>query len=128
MSIMKALKPAAAVAAALLGVSLAAGTATATPLTSTKAAVDAAAQNGSAVQSVRWRRWGGHWGGFGFYGPSIYIGPGYGYGYGYYPRYSYYPYSYYDYGYYRPRYYGGYYGYGHRRWVQNRFRHPLGRR
>jgi hypothetical protein len=64
-------------------------------------------------------------------GVYIDIGPPryYGYG-GYYDR-PYYPS--YGYGYYAPRYYsyGGYgYGrYGHgRRWVKERFEHPLGRR
>ncbi len=70
-------------------------------------------------------------------GIYIDIGPPRYYGYGgyydrpYYRSYGYYPS--YGYGYYGPRYYryGGYgyggYGYG-RRWVKERFEHPLGRR
>jgi len=125
---LKFLKPAVAVAAALLGAALVTGAATAAPLAPVKTAVDVAKPD-TGVQDVRWRRHG--WGGIGIYGfgPSIYIGPGWGYGYGYgYPRYrsyGYYP-SYYDYGYYRPYRSYGYYGGHNRRWVQHRFRHPLG--
>lgn len=81
-----------------------------------------AAANGTAVSDhtpgsvhdVRHRRRGGF---------SIYIGPGYDYGYGYGPRYRtyYYDDGYYDDDYYRPHRHS-------RRWVRERFEHPLGRR
>jgi hypothetical protein len=107
-----------ALAAILLGTSLAAGAATAGSLPSAKAAATIHGALGD-VQPVRHRGWRG--------GPGIgiYIGPSYGY----YPRYRYYDddyyprrsYYYYDDGY-RP------YRKHSRRWVRERFEHPLGRR
>lgn len=107
-----------ALAAILLGASLTSGAATAGPLAAATniASIDGA--QSSNVQTIRHRGWGG---------VGIYIGPSYGY----YPRYGYYDdgYDYYP----RRRAYRSY-GYDRRyrkhsrRWVKERFEHPLGRR
>jgi hypothetical protein len=101
---------AASLAAALLGAAAISGSAAAAPL-SAKGEASPAARDG-LVQDVRHRRFGG---------VGIYIGPSYDYGYGYYPRRSYYDDDYYYDRPYRYRTYG-------RRWTQERFKHPLGRR
>jgi hypothetical protein len=113
MSTSKIHGPAIAAVAMLLGMTAAGSVATAGPLPSAKAGD----QTHGAVQPVRHGRWGG---------VGIYIGPSYGYydGYGYYDDYDYYPrrsYYYYD-RYDRP------YRKHSRRWVKERFEHPLGRR
>lgn len=109
----------------VLGAALAGGAATAGPLPNAHAAATDGAK-GAAAQDVRYRGWGGG-------GVGIYIGPSYGT----YPRYGYgyrdYDYGYRSYGYY-PRYsyyddrYDRRYRTHSRRWVQERFEHPLGRR
>lgn len=102
--------------AALLAASIFTASAHAGGMSVGAAALDRATVDQSAgVDPVR------HRGGRGF---SLYIGPSYGYGYGYYPRRSYYypRYSYYDDGYYYRPYRRD------RRWVRERFEHPLGRR
>jgi hypothetical protein len=115
MSTVRTHGPAIALSAIVLGIGAAAGTAAAGPLTSAKGAAVTEAQH-ATVHDVRHRRRGG---------VGIFIGPDYdydyGYGYGYGPRYGYYyDDGYYDYDY-RPRRYS-------RRWVRERFEHPLGRR
>lgn len=118
MSISKIYSRGMAYAALLIGTSLAAGAATGGPLPAAKDAASIATAQDN-VQPVRHRRWGG---------VGIYIGPGYGYypSYGYYDDdYDYYPrrsYYYYDDGYDRR------YRKHSRRWVKERFEHPLGRR
>jgi hypothetical protein len=120
MSISKTLGPALAGAAMLVGLTALGGVAPAGPLS---LAVTAAADHAPAgVQPVRHGRWGG---------VGIYIGPGYGY----YPDDGYYD-GYYDDDYYYSRrrssyYYDRYDRPSHRhsrRWVKERFEHPLGRR
>lgn len=94
-----------------LGAAAWSGGAAAGPLASNGGESVGKAASQNAAQPVRHRRWGGG-------GVGIYIGPGYDY----YDRYGYYP----SYGYYNDRYYGHH---RHsRRWVRNRFQHPLGRR
>lgn len=139
MRIFKIFGPAIAFSAVLIGTSSFAPSSLAGPLAPAQAAAAAEAQHAASppVETIGHRRWyggGWGWGGYGFYGPSIYIGPAYGYGYGYYPR------NYGYYGAYYPRYYprySTYYddGYYHRpyrtynrRWARERFEHPLGRR
>ena len=140
MRIFKIFSPAIAVSAVLIFIASFASSSLAGPLAPAQAAATVEAQRAGAlpVETIGHRRWyggGWGWGGYGFYGPSIYIGPAYRYGYGYYPRY----YGYYGGGYY-PRYYprySTYYDDGyyyrpyrayHRRWARERFEHPLGRR
>lgn len=106
-------------AAIILGTTALADGAAAAPMSPAATTIDPAS-NGAAMQPVRHRRWGG---------VGIYIGPSYGYYpsydgyydddyYDYYPRRSYYYYDRYD----RP------YRKHSRRWVKERFEHPLGRR
>jgi hypothetical protein len=122
MSTSKALGPAIAAATILLGMGAFGLGAAAAPLSS----ATATNPTSGPVQHVGHRGWGG---------VGIYIGPGYGYypsyEYGYYPRRSYY---YDDYDYYPRRSYSYYDRYDRpyrkhsRRWVKERFEHPLGRR
>ncbi len=119
MSISKTLGPAFAGAAMLVGLTALGGVALAAPLSPAVTATDPAPVG---VQPVRHGRWGG---------VGIYIGPGYGF----YPDYGYYD-GYYGDDYYYPR--RSYYYYDRyddrpshrhsRRWVKERFEHPLGRR
>lgn len=119
MSTSKTFGPAIA-AAMLLGMTALADSATAAPMSSAAATIDTQSTTGT-IQPVRHRRWGG---------VGIYIGPGYGYypRYGYYDDYDYYPRRYYPR---RSYYYDRYdrpYRKHNRRWVKERFEHPLGRR
>jgi hypothetical protein len=107
-----------AIAAVLLiGTTAFAGGAAAAPMSTAATTIDKS-PGGAGVQPVRHRRWGG---------VGIYIGPGYGYypSYGYYDDYDYYPRRYYPR---RSYYYDRPYRTHSRRWVQERFKHPLGRR
>ena len=111
---------AAIAAAVLLGTTALAGSAAAAPMSPAGATIDSSSNTG-AVEHVRHRRWGG---------VGIYVGPGYGYypSYGYYDDYDYYPRRYYPR---RSYYYDRYdrpYRKHSRRWVKERFEHPLGRR
>lgn len=117
MSTVKAYAIAAAISATALGIGVAAGPAAAGSLTSASRAAASDHAQGT-IHDVRHRRRGG----FGIYiGPDYYDDYGYGYGYG--PSYGYYDDGYYysDDHDYRPRRHS-------RRWVKERFEHPLGRR
>lgn len=100
-------RPATILAGVVASITVMSGAAEAGPVPTAKAVAGSEHAQGN-VQDVRHRRWGG---------VGIYIGPGYGYySGGYYPSYGYY-----DDGY-RP------YRRHSRRWVKERFEHPLGRR
>lgn len=102
----------------LIGAAAAAAPSLAGPFSPVPSAAAKAAAAPYSVERVGHRKW--RRGGIG-----IVIEPGYGYGYDDYPRYRSYDYD--DYGYYDDDDYRPYRRHS-RKWVRERFEHPLGRR